>query len=79
MYILDIFLTENNCSVNYLNDNESNKITITFNQEDIVFNFNKKLNSRKNSKSFLLRYINNYNFNSKGISSKEYLKKEIHL
>ncbi len=44
MYILDIFLTENNCSVNYLTDNESNKITITFNQEDIFFNFNKKLN-----------------------------------
>jgi hypothetical protein len=41
MYILDIFLTENNCLVKKLTDNESNKIKITFYQEDIVFNFTK--------------------------------------
>ena len=52
IYILDIFLTENNCLVKKLTDNKSNKIKITFYQEDIVFNFTKKWILKMNVKIF---------------------------
>ena len=43
MYILDNFLTENNYPIDFITENESNKIIITFNQENVAFNFTKKL------------------------------------
>lgn len=79
MYILDTFLTENNYPVDYLTDNEHNKITITFNQEDIAFNFTKKLNLEKlknpsyfNAK-ITLTLVQNENY----ISPKKIIKKRI--
>ena len=47
MYILDNFLTENNYPIDFITENESNKIIITFNQENVAFNFTKKLNLEK--------------------------------
>ena len=48
MYILDKFLTENNCTINYLTDNESNKIKITFFLSRYCFLISKKMNFTKN-------------------------------
>ena len=47
MYILENFLTENNYPIDFITDNESNKISITFNDEIVAFNFTKKLNLEK--------------------------------
>ena len=43
MYLLDNFLIENNYPIDFITDNEPNKISITFNDENIAFNFTKKL------------------------------------
>ena len=47
MYLLDNFLIENNYPIDFITENESNKIIITFNQENVAFNFTKKLNLEK--------------------------------
>ena len=47
MYLLDNFLIENNYPIDFITDNEPNKISITFNDENIAFNFTKKLNLEK--------------------------------
>ena len=47
MYILENFLTENNYPIDFITDNESNKISITFNDEIVAFNFTKKINLEK--------------------------------
>lgn len=77
MYILDTFLTENNYPVDYSTDNERNKITITFNQEDIAFNFTRKLNLEKlknpsyTNTKITLTLVQNENY----ISPKKIIKK----
>ena len=77
MYILENFLTENNYPIDFITDNEPNKISITFNDEIVAFNFTKKLNLEKIKNpiyavtKITLTLVKNENFTSPKIIKKK--------